>query len=126
MSDRATDGVQMSLRATTCMAVALLLLVACRGPSPVVTSHEVLPGAADAPLRIEATVANRGGAGQVAVEALVRERASQAAVARAQREVDVERGGTQRVLLELHERGLRDGLTRGELELTVVARYPIE
>jgi hypothetical protein len=120
------DAVEVSARRTTAAVVALVLLVACRGPSPVVTAQQVLPGAADAPMLVEATVENRGGEGQVSLEAVVRERGSQAIVARASRDVELERGGVQRVVLELPESGLRAGIARGDLELAVTASYPIQ
>ena len=95
-------------------------LGACRGPDPVVRSHELrLPESEGAPHRVVALIENRGG-GEGHVEVVARLRSRATGQTAAEREETVELSPREALHMTLE---LRPALP-GPYDLTVEATYP--
>jgi hypothetical protein len=108
----------------------LLLLVAtgCLGPKPVVdgfTSEPPQQGTDD-PFKVDVTLSNAGGDGQVEVEVTLVDKQSGQVIRKESNEVEIKENEVQHVLFEMNLPPSAQDLDRQNIEVDVDAHYPIE
>jgi hypothetical protein len=111
------------------MSLALLLLATgCLGPKPVVDGFNSEPPAqgSDAPFKVDVTVSNVGGDGQVAVEVSLVDKQSGQVLSKDTNEIDIKENEVQHVLFEMDLPPSAQNLDPQDIDVQVDAHYPIE
>jgi len=108
--------------------VLAIFLAACHGPEPIVDGSRLLPRIDnDDWFHVEARLSNKGrGDGPVGLTATVRDRTDDRVLARASRNVDLERRETMLVVIDLPQPLEARTMTDDRLAIEVHAEYPIE